>query len=145
MGHPPPMSSDDEISKRDTKESVLDREQMEELGALPSFPDREELLKTQELDAESARSFRRNSDDSDDHSDPLDSTQIYEIPHDLLQMSMRSQEMPILQGLDEESEPQVEWREFVAVVDPRGRIVLPSRVQQDLRGKKLRVRYVVDS
>lgn len=128
------MSSDDTSRNRESETIQLDVDDVDtdDVPDFPNFPDHEEFVKTQEMD-----SLKRT------HTDPLltslETTQRYDVPDDLLQMAMRSQEMEILRR-----EPDQEWREFVAVVDPRGRIVLPSRVQADLRGKKLRVKYVVE-
>ena len=121
--------SDDDAGR--TRESIpVARLDDEDDGApqFPPFPDHDEFVKTQEMD-----SMRRSEA-------ALETTQRYDVPEDLLQMAMRSQEMEVL------PEPaQRAWRgEFVGVVDPRGRIVLPSRVQAELVGKKLRVKYVVE-
>ena len=130
--------SDDEADRTSevNKTVQLHSHEVEELGELPGFPHPEDFVKTQEMDSMSRNAATDRSQAS------LETTQRYDVPEDLLQMAMRSQEMEVLASITEDDE--LPWREFVAVVDPRGRIVLPSRVQADLRGKKLRVKYLVD-
>ncbi len=123
------MSDNDPGRTRESTAIVDDLDEDDAVPELPNFPDHEEFVKTQEMD-----SLQRSK--------ALEATQNYTVPDDLLQMAMRSQEMAVVPE-SKPSEPA--WREFVAVVDPRGRIVLPSRVQQDLRGKKLRVKYIVET
>lgn len=127
------------MSKRDSLRSTLGTVRYAEREG---FATPDDVAKTQEMD-ETVRSMETKPNHA-----ALDRTQRYEIPHDLLQMSMRSQEMPIWNDsesdFDEDPTPEIEWREFVAIVDPSGRIVLPTRLQQELRGKKLRVKFHVD-
>lgn len=125
--------SEESDQPQDQKTTLqLDPDEVEALRGVPEFADQEDFLETQEMDSMSRAGNAHPS---------LETTQRYDVPDDLLQMAMRSQEMAVL---PETSEDEYDWREFVAIVDPRGRIVLPSRVQQELRGKKLRVKYIVD-
>lgn len=133
------MSDDPSDRTRETNVTVRFDPEEEGLMDFPDFPDDDEFIATQEMDGMTREGHR-----TDPSHAALDATQRYDVPDDLLQMAMRSQEMSI-RDEPEDSEPEVQWREFVAVVDPRGRIVLPSRVQQDLMGKKLRVKYIVES
>lgn len=129
------MSDEESDRTRDSNSTMqLDARDVDEIPDLPNFPDHEEFVKTQEMD-----SLRREAQRTNPRQPSLETTQRYDVPDDLLELATRSQELQVLPEVEEPT-----WREFVAVVDPRGRIVLPSRVQADLRGKKLRVKYYVE-
>lgn len=129
--------ADDEASRDSDVGTTIPMEvaDLDDFADLPVFPDREEFVKTQEMDSLSRRTA------TDPVQPALEVTQVYDVPADLLERAMRSGEFAARGTQDEEDDT---WREFVGVVDPRGRIVLPSRVQAELRGKKLRVKYKVD-
>ena len=121
------MPDDDPDSTYETTKTVALSVDDIEISGLPSFPDHEDLIVTQEMDQRSREELIE-----------LEATARYDVPDDLLELATRSTEMKVMAANEHA------WREFVAIVDPRGRILLPSRVQHQLRGKKLRVKYLVE-
>jgi hypothetical protein len=122
------MSDNDPDSTFETKQTAALSVDDVDIPMFPSVSDEEEdLLITQEMDKGSREGLIA-----------LEATARYDVPDDLLELATRSAELSVLK------ENAHAWREFVAIVDPRGRILLPSRVQQGLRGKKLRVKYLVE-
>ena len=102
-------------------------EELEELQELPQFPDREEFVQTLEMDSATRDDMTRPM-----RKLPDATTQNWDVPEQLLEMAARSQDIEVVQD---------DWREFVAVVDKKGRISLPSSVHQAVRGKKIVVRF----
>ena len=122
----------------------LSEEDLEEIAEFPDFPDREEFVKTLEMDSQHEllqQAARDSSAATDDETaqetrpvSPLDDTQHWDVPPELLDAASRSGELEIFD----------DWGEFRAHVDHRGRITLPSRTHKVLRGKTIRVRFKLE-
>jgi hypothetical protein len=104
-----------------------------EIQELPEFPDREEFVKTQEMDGPPVETRPQPSRDalSTRPMQPvLDrTTQRYEVPDSLLEQARRTQ---IVEDGD--------WIEFRASADAKGRIRLPEQVRRALSRGELLIR-----
>lgn len=131
------MSDDDETKDRrvSTGTIPLSDDDLVEIPSFPDFPNREEFVKTLEMDSETQQYVENVSADTRPIQQVLETTQRYEVPDELLEAASRSDELAIYQ----------DWGEFLAHVDHRGRVLLPSRTHKMLRGKTIRVRFrIVD-
>lgn len=103
-----------------------------EIQELPEFPDREEFVKTQEMDgpARDETQPRREHLSTQPMQPVLEkTTQRYDVPDSLLEEARRTQ---VVKAGD--------WIEFDARPDENGRIHLPASLQRSLGRGALRIR-----
>lgn len=129
------MSDEDETNDRSQRTIPLSDDDLQEMPSFPDFPDREEFVRTEEMDSDIEEELENITADTKPIQATLEATQRYDVPEELLEAARRSNDLGIYR----------DWGEFRAHVDHRGRITLPSRTHQSLRGKTIEVRFrVVD-
>lgn len=103
-----------------------------EIQELPEFPDREEFVRTQEMDSPLRDTVPKREHASTKPIQPVleQTTQRYDVPDSLLEEARRTHR-------GDEAAP---WVEFEARPDDEGRIRLPPEVQRSLGSDTLLVR-----
>lgn len=107
---------DDETKDRGENTRPLETDEVERID-FPDFPDREEFVRTMEMDGDSVGQMTRPMQPVLDKT-----TKRYDVPRSLMEMARTSQTISV----------EGEWAEFQAIVDQDGTVLLPDELRQRL-------------
>lgn len=120
--------SDDDSQSRLEKTQPLPASDLEEVRKLPEFPDREEFVRTLEMDSSAKEQLTRPMQPVLDQT-----TKRYDVPQAIMELARRSAILNI----------EGEWAEFQASVDEDGSIVLPEEIRKRLANSAVTIRIKI--
>jgi len=120
--------SDDESKTRFERTQPLPSSDLEEVHKLPDFPDREEFVRTLEMDSSAKEHLTRPMQPVLDRT-----TKRYDVPPSIMDLARQSAILSI----------DGEWAEFHASVDADGTISLPKEIRERLANAAVTIRIKI--
>ncbi len=122
--------AEDNPDERYESTKPIETDEIDRIDLPPEFPDREELLRTMEMDSASAQQLTRPMQPIYDQT-----TRRHDVPSQLLNLTRGN---PKIKVVDDE------WIEFDAIVDEEGTIVLPEALRDRARMTVVTVRVKLE-